>query len=66
MKHITIIFIALFAFSAYAADFSVKVPTAKSGVFAQEQVFNGFGCTGGNVSPEVVWENPPQEQRASH
>lgn len=59
MKHITIIFIALFAFSAYAADFSVSVPTAKNGVFAQEQVFNGFGCTGGNVSPEVVWENPP-------
>jgi len=24
-----------------------------------EQVFNGFGCTGGNLSPELSWSNAP-------
>ncbi|MFZ2619711.1 MAG: YbhB/YbcL family Raf kinase inhibitor-like protein [Alphaproteobacteria bacterium] len=23
------------------------------------QVFNGFGCTGKNISPHVRWKNPP-------
>lgn len=22
-------------------------------------VYNGFGCTGGNVSPQLAWANPP-------
>jgi Raf kinase inhibitor-like YbhB/YbcL family protein len=26
---------------------------------ANEQVLNGFGCMGGNVSPEIKWRNPP-------
>lgn len=25
-----------------------------------EQVFNGFGCTGGNISPELTWKNAPE------
>lgn len=25
-----------------------------------EQVFNGFGCTGENISPELNWENVPE------
>jgi len=24
------------------------------------QVFNGFGCDGGNHSPQLSWENPPK------
>ena len=24
-----------------------------------QQVFNGFGCTGGNISPELNWSNAP-------
>jgi Raf kinase inhibitor-like YbhB/YbcL family protein len=27
---------------------------------ANEQVFNQFGCQGGNVSPELVWSGAPQ------
>ena len=23
------------------------------------QVYNGFGCSGGNVSPALAWKNPP-------
>ena len=26
---------------------------------ALKQVYNGFGCTGGNVSPALSWRNPP-------
>jgi Raf kinase inhibitor-like YbhB/YbcL family protein len=29
------------------------------GTIAESQVFNGFGCTGGNVSPALSWSNPP-------
>ncbi len=25
-----------------------------------EQVFNGFGCTGENISPELNWQNIPE------
>jgi len=25
-----------------------------------DQVFNGFGCTGGNVSPQLSWSNAPE------
>src|ERR1700739_3338848 len=29
------------------------------GKIADAQVFNGFGCKGGNVSPELSWSNAP-------
>src|SRR2546421_1153961 len=29
------------------------------GQIAEQQVFNGFGCKGGNVSPALSWSNPP-------
>jgi Raf kinase inhibitor-like YbhB/YbcL family protein len=29
------------------------------GTIANQQVFNGFGCSGGNVSPALTWSNPP-------
>ncbi len=29
------------------------------GTIADRQVFNGFGCSGGNVSPALTWSNPP-------
>lgn len=59
MKYLMLLIFTVFSLTAYAADFKISVPTAKSGVFGNEQVFNGFGCSGGNVSPEIVWENPP-------
>ena len=30
------------------------------GQATMQQVFNGFGCTGGNVSPQLSWENAPE------
>jgi Raf kinase inhibitor-like YbhB/YbcL family protein len=29
------------------------------GTFQQSQIFNGFGCTGGNVSPQLSWSGAP-------
>ena len=29
------------------------------GQATDKQVYNGFGCTGDNLSPQLYWENPP-------
>jgi len=44
----------------YAADFKVKSPDLKpNGKMAEEQVFNGFGCQGKNISPTLEWSGAP-------
>ena len=49
----------------FAADFQVTSPVVKDkGTVGMEQVFNGFGCTGGNVSPELTWQNAPKEAKS--
>lgn len=30
------------------------------GQATMDQVFNGFGCTGGNISPHLAWTNAPE------
>jgi Raf kinase inhibitor-like YbhB/YbcL family protein len=43
-----------------AAEFSFSSPTIKEGqTLSLEQVFNGFGCTGKNLSPALLWANAP-------
>lgn len=42
------------------AKFRLTSPTVRDGArIPMEHVFNGFGCTGGNVSPALAWTNPP-------
>jgi hypothetical protein len=49
------------AASAGAAQFAVTSPDIKAGgKIADEQVANGFGCAGGNVSPAISWSNAPK------
>lgn len=44
-----------------AADFKLSSPTIKpESTLGADQVFNGFGCTGNNISPELVWANAPE------
>ena len=44
------------AVTAHAEQFSLSSPEIKPGAtIKNEQVFSGFGCTGGNVSPTLEW-----------
>ncbi len=46
--------------SAQAADFSINSPSLKpGGTLPTKHVLHGFGCTGGNISPALSWQNPP-------
>ena len=47
--------------AAYAQKFSLSSSDIKNNKpIAAEQVFNGFGCTGGNVSPALKWSGAPK------
>lgn len=51
---------ALASAPASAAAFELTSAEIKpGGRIADEQVFNGFGCQGGNVSPALSWRNAP-------
>ncbi|MFQ5438888.1 MAG: YbhB/YbcL family Raf kinase inhibitor-like protein [Paracoccaceae bacterium] len=43
-----------------AGEFTISSPDLASGVFDEKFILNGFGCKGGNISPELVWENVPE------
>jgi len=45
--------------NAQSQTFTLSSPDLASGVFATKFILNGFGCTGGNVSPQLQWSNPP-------
>jgi hypothetical protein len=48
------------ALAAQAAGFTLGSPTIKPGATLTEaQVFNGFGCTGKNISPALSWSGAP-------
>lgn len=48
------------ALGAQAAGFTLSSPTIKPGsVLTDAQVFNGFGCTGKNISPALAWSGAP-------
>jgi hypothetical protein len=54
--------LALFGAStlAGAAGFTLSSPSIKPGsTLSQAQVFNGFGCSGQNVSPALNWSGAP-------
>ena len=56
-----IISMALFVFThqVFAEGFTLK-SEAISGQLSDEQVFSGFGCTGKNISPKLLWSNAPK------
>ena len=39
--------------------FTLSSPDLTGGTFATKFILNGFGCTGQNVSPMLVWSNVP-------
>jgi Raf kinase inhibitor-like YbhB/YbcL family protein len=64
----TLIVLALIAFAApagAAAKFTLKSADVKANKpLTEQQVFNGFGCTGANVSPQLSWEGAPKEAKS--
>ena len=48
------------AAAAQTPTFRIWSDDLKGGTFAPEHIFNGFGCTGGNVSPHLAWTGAPQ------
>lgn len=52
---------ALIPGTGAAADFQLVSPTIKDkSTIGKAHVFDGFGCTGDNVSPELRWSNAPK------
>ena len=45
--------------NAQTPVFTLTSPDLVSGTFATKFILNGFGCTGTNVSPQLVWSNVP-------
>lgn len=43
----------------YGGGFTLE-STDIGGQLSMKEVFNGFGCTGGNVSPALAWKNVPK------
>jgi Raf kinase inhibitor-like YbhB/YbcL family protein len=44
---------------AQSENFTLTSPDLASGVFENKFILNGFGCSGGNVSPAIEWRNIP-------
>ena len=63
-----IFFVLVFCFVstvALAGDFTLTSPTiGASRLLTEEQVFNGFGCTGKNRSPALRWTAGPAGTRS--
>jgi Raf kinase inhibitor-like YbhB/YbcL family protein len=52
--------LALATPAAAAGKFTLQSTDVKpNGTLADKQVFNGMGCTGENLSPELSWKDPP-------
>jgi hypothetical protein len=48
-----------------AAAFKLESPTVKPGAtLTDAQVFNGFGCSGKNVSPALEWSGAPKDTKS--
>jgi len=55
----------LMATNGFAEDFSLTSPQLSEGkMLGNEQVLNGFGCNGENISPELHWSGEPAETKS--
>ena len=51
--------------AANAGGFMLSSPTVKpDSILTQNQVFNGFGCSGKNISPALKWGGAPKETKS--
>lgn len=60
MKRIFISMLAMCSITfAFAQTFTLKSKDV-GGQATNKEFFNGFGCSGENISPQLSWENAPQ------
>jgi len=55
------------AFCGAAADSQIKLQSpvvAPNATLGPDQVFNGFGCSGKNISPPLMWSGAPQATKS--
>ena len=58
---LAIALVLVFSSVAFAKEFSLTSPQLKNGgIMENGQVFNSFGCSGENISPELNWKNAPK------
>lgn len=61
----TLLSILFMSGSLFAADFSVKSKAYQEGkTIEAAHIFNSFGCTGKNVSPDIEWKNAPKDTKS--
>lgn len=67
MKHIALALTLCVgaAGGAWAADFTIAKADIRDGQrLSEQQVLKGFGCEGGNISPEVTWTGAPTNTKS--
>lgn len=58
-------FMALAPIGIAGTPFTLSSPDISHGkTLSANQVFNGFGCTGNNISPALSWEGAPEETKS--
>jgi Raf kinase inhibitor-like YbhB/YbcL family protein len=66
MRSLVVLASLLLATPALAAGkFTLESADVKpGGQLTDQQVFNGFGCSGANVSPQLAWKNAPKDTKS--
>jgi len=60
LRMVPLILLCFFTMQVAAAEFTLTSPDIGEGQrVAEAHVYEGFGCQGGNVSPELVWQGEP-------
>ena len=57
-------FMACHNSDAQTPTFTLSSPDLSGGTFANKFILNGFGCSGQNVSPQLVWSGIPAGTRS--
>ena len=59
-RHLISLALSTVAVASHAAGFEVQSDSLKPGATVQAQHYwNNFGCSGGNVMPDLSWKNAP-------
>lgn len=70
MKKLSLIFTLFFvscsvSHAAKNNNFAIKSADIKPNLrISENHVFNGFGCEGKNISPQISWQNAPKETKS--